>query len=523
MLKNATPLLFPEPTPSSDKGRKRRLIALPTPTHPPRAEEERRGARQLWLALELPWLPLELFAGAQAPDRPFAVSENHHGITRVVARNRAARAAGIRDGMRLNAAYALVPTLRVQPREPTAERAALERLAAWAGRFTPQVVLAPPSSLLLEVAGSERLFGGLEAIARRVRRGTAELGYRPRIAVAPTPNGALLLARAGEMRLIRGRDELRRALMGLSLERLELPRADLERLHRLGLKRLGELLRMPRDGVAQRYGAELLERLDRTLGRRPDPREPFQPPERYHGRLILPMEAESHDQLLTAARRLLLEASGFLEARGLAVQAMELSLLHRENPTSRLTLGLASPGRDSERLTALLAERLEHFELPAPALAIALESGPLHPLGSLNGTLFTDPNTSPQGNGALLERLTARLGEKALHGLAMVADHRPERSWRPSPPNHQGAALPSRDRPLWLLAHPSPLPLIEGRAHYGGPLRLLRGPERIESGWWADERVTRDYFAAENPAGVRLWVFRELRRSERWFLHGRFG
>ena len=144
MLKNVTPLLFPEPAPSSDKGRKRRLVALPTPTHPPLAEEERRGTRQLWLALELPWLSLELFVDAQAPGRPFAVSDNRHGVTRVVARNRAARTAGIRDGMRLNAAYALVPTLRVQPREAAAERAALERLAAWAGRFTPRVVLAPP-------------------------------------------------------------------------------------------------------------------------------------------------------------------------------------------------------------------------------------------------------------------------------------------------------------------------------------------------------------------------------------------
>ena len=50
---------------------------------------------------------------------------------------------------------------------------------------------------------------------------------------------------------------------------------------------------------------------------------------------------------------------------------------------------------------------------------------------------------------------------------------------------------------------------------------ILAGPERIESGWWDGFDIARDYFIALNPAGARLWGFRD-RRSGEWFLHGLF-
>ena len=56
----------------------------------------------------------------------------------------------------------------------------------------------------------------------------------------------------------------------------------------------------------------------------------------------------------------------------------------------------------------------------------------------------------------------------------------------------------------------------------GGALSILRGPERIETGWWDGRDAARDYYEAEDPDGARLWVYRERRTGE-WFLHGVFG
>jgi protein ImuB len=74
----------------------------------------------------------------------------------------------------------------------------------------------------------------------------------------------------------------------------------------------------------------------------------------------------------------------------------------------------------------------------------------------------------------------------------------------------------SEARPLWLL--PTPMALEARR----GSLKLISGPERIESGWWDEHDVARDYYTAQNDEGQKLWVFRD-HRTRRWFLHGLFG
>ena len=114
----------------------------------------------------------------------------------------------------------------------------------------------------------------------------------------------------------------------------------------------------------------------------------------------------------------------------------------------------------------------------------------------------------------LRERLRARLGDEAVHGLAVRADHRPERAWgesnereRPSPPSE----LP---RPGWLLPRPMPL-----RDH---TLKVLAGPERIESGWWDGEEVRRDYYLVETSNGQRAWAYCVAGEHGPYMLHGWF-
>jgi len=80
-------------------------------------------------------------------------------------------------------------------------------------------------------------------------------------------------------------------------------------------------------------------------------------------------------------------------------------------------------------------------------------------------------------------------------------------------------------RPLWLLEEPEPLACRDGRPCRGGPLALENGPERIETGWWDERGIARDYYVAKAPDGAWLWVFRDRRDGGRggWYLHGLFG
>ena len=476
----------------------------------------------LWLGLDLPRLPLEVFPGEATPSRPFAVTAMSGGMRRIALANPLAREAGIRPGMSLSTALSLDGDLQSKDRDPATEQRALEDLAAWAGQFTSFVSLDPPRGLLLEIEGSLSYFHGLDPLRRQFAAGLAALGFHGHTAVAPTPLGASLLARTGREPAMTDQGDLAVALGELPLAYLDLPDPDLEALRGLGLQQIADCRKLPRDGLARRLGTRFLNDLDRAFGHRPDPRPAFQPPESFDQELPLPAEVTSTQALIFAVRRLVLALCGFLQGRDRGVQHYTLCLFHRDAPADELRLELVSPSRDADHLLALLQERLDRFELQAPVETIALRADKLLPLADNHPRLFAEDRDSADTAERLMERLQAHLGQEAVTGIRPAADYRPEHAWRPCTPGPRQAVSHCPERPLWILERPRPLDTRDGQPIHDGHLEILQGPERIESGWWDGQDVARDYYTARTAAGERLWIFHDLRNDD-WFLQGWFG
>ena len=489
-----------------------------------RPHQHRAAAPRLWLALYLPRFPLEIL-GAQrtAAIAPLAVTDGPGAAGVVVAADADAVAAGVHAGMPVGAACAVVPNLRLAVRDEAAEAAALEGLAAWAGRITSCVSLEPPHGLLLEIGGSLALFGGLEALLARVRDAIDALGYSACLGVAPTALGAWLLARAGLEEPVTAAHALPARLAPVPLECLDLPAQVQARLRRVGVERFGDCCRLPRDAVARRTEPLLLERLDRALGRRADVRLPYTPPPVFERRVGLAGDVRDSETLLRVAERLLAELAGFLQSRAGGVQALEWHLAHRRAAATRLVVELVSPSRDAGHLLLLLGERLERIELVEAVVYLGVRARAIVPLAPASRDLYGEEGVIGGDWRALVERLRARLGREAVRGLAVCADHRPERAWRGCPPGDSAAAaMPHARRPLWLLDPPEALRSVSGEPWLDGQLVLTRGPERIESGWWDGHDVARDYFEAHCPDGACYWIYRELRARGGWYLHGVF-
>lgn len=417
----------------------------------------------------------------------------------------------------------------------------LERLALCVQRFTPRVSLVPPDGLVMEVKGSLHLFNGVAGLSRALARECVSLGLKSRVALAPTPLAALVAARVGQPEmgqpfLVTDPARLVGQLMPLPLAALRWEPQTLERLARMGVRTIGQLLRLPRAGFARRFGIDALATLDRLTGRAPDPRERFHARERFRRRRELNYELENHAAILAALAPLLAELGKFLQARQYGVMKLECLLRHRHAEPTSCVLRLASPVADVGRLTALLGERLNALTLPEPVRACELRSSSLVARVLASNSVW-QPGEYGGGVGAqgteLIERLRARLGPQAVYGLKVLAGHRPENAWAVgepvcSAPTHKRAALAVSHeqafrRPLWLLPLPRLLSQREGLPRRRGPLRLLGEAERIETGWWDGGDISRDYFTAVDIHGVRLWVFRERGAPHRWFLHGVFG
>lgn len=483
----------------------------------------------LWLALHFPHLPLE--ALARPPDgTAFAVVSRE----RIVACDDTARAAGIEPGQRLAGAWARLPTLTVQERDDVRETATLRRLACWAGAFTSEICLPAPHTLLLEIAGSLRLFGGAEALCERIVTGCREQGFQPLAALAPTPLAAEWLAIGGKTIHCTDATSLPANLSSMPLAALPVPEADTTRLAAFGARTLGDVLKLPRAGLARRLGAAWSLWLAKALGEYPDPRPRFVFPEEFCERLELPAAVEHAPALLFAARRLIAALCGWLALRQVGILECRLTLEHdlHQQPVSQLALGFADATRDPERMIRVLAERLQSLPLPSTVTALRLTAATPQPLAGHTPGLFGGAGHSRAGDdrlAVLVEQLQARLGPEKVHGLAVVADHRPEMASRPVPPLGRASTPSARTdrppRPLWLLPRPQALAERGGQPQHGGPLRLLAGPERLESGWWdggedgAFGDLRRDYFVALSPRAEWLWIFRD---AEGWFLHGLF-
>jgi protein ImuB len=474
----------------------------------------------LWLCIALPQLPLEAM---QACDegRATVVTACEGSARWVICCNPVAAEARLKAGMNYSTALAVHAEVTMVERSVKAEKAALERLAAWAYQFSGAVVIgeiaaelrhARSSCLWLEIGASLKLFGGFRSLIERFERELQTLHYTYRLGVGPTLEGAALLARAGIRLAITTREALHQRIRDLPISQLCFAPDISHQMHLAGVRTIGLLIELPRDGVARRFGPEISLYLDRLVGAAADPRPVYQLPARYTAHFEFEFEVRNTEALLFSLRRMLREFSGYLRARDTGVQRFTLTLMHREAPATTLDIGLSRPDRNSDRFFALVREQLERIEPPAPTVGVAVSAECFLAPYDLQPELLGGVSREGETLSHTIDRIAARIGEEHVHGLKLIADHRPEACWSKASLDEKRPALRFPDRPLWLLPQPQLLEL-------SAMPQITSGPERIEHGWWDGGDVQRDYFIVRTSNGSDLWVYHDL-QNRSWYLHG---
>jgi protein ImuB len=503
-------------------------LSLPPEVPQPASRAEAVNPQPLWLALVFPKLALEVHDD-QRRDIPAVAATEYKGRSVVHTASRLAETQGVSAGMPVNAAYALCPSLKVYPANEQSQLDRLHQLAVWAEHFTSKVNVQSPHALLLEVRGSLKLFGGLSAIQDQIRQQlTEQWRHSFHSAVAPTPMASLLLAFSGQSDVVQNKQHLRSTLGRLSVNNLPVGLKKKQQLRNTGVRLLRDIWRLPREGLARRFGPDLINYFDRTLGLIPDPLDFFASPDEFEAFYEFSMEVHNTDLLLNVAGQLLQQLVIFLRQRDVCINQCQFQLYHGRNAATNVIVGVRQATRDHKHLKSLLEEHLNRLSLPAPVKSIKLSAKEFMLFSPEDVSLFLEPELDQpllrkeSDIETLLEQVQARMGRDAIKTFHSVADHRPEYAYRVNETVTKKCERIKQHRPFWLLPEPRLLPQKNHRPWLQGPVTLIKGPERIQAGWWSGHDVRRDYYIAVDNKGSHLWIYQELNKHCRWYLHGLF-
>lgn len=478
--------------------------------------------------------------------------------------NPAARALNLSRGQTQADALAMIPHLACHPADPAADTRALQALAIWAERWSPSVTVDPSDGglegLFLDLTGATHLFGGEAETIAAIEQRLVRAGVRARCAMAPSPGGAWALARWGRGVRIATDRTLSDALAPLPVEALRIDDAALRQARRFGLKTVGSLYPMPRAGLARRFrdgaGVGLVRRLDQALGVTAEGLTPTRAPPRYRG-----WEAYADPLTDTAGieARLPDLCDGLaraMEGDGQGARALTLTAFRVDGRTSAVSVRMGRALREVSVWMRLFRETgMARIDPGFGVDALMLTADATEPVIALQTALGGEARARhAEGRAALIDRLSARLGEAAVRVATPQGSWMPERAerWIPAlavtPRAISDAGDPRRTRPLLILDPPEPVEAI-AELPDGAPARFTwrrvsrrvaraDGPERLSPEWWRprpDGRQvrTRDYYRVEDDQGLRYWLFREGlygpeytgapdERPPSWWMHGMF-
>lgn len=403
-----------------------------------------------WLALFLPRLAtdrLKRAAPTLRDERALALYDKIGNAFELTAVDAGASKAGLRAGMPLADARAILPALTVFEADAEEDARALNAIAAWCERYSPVVVLDAPYGLFLDITGCAHLFGGEAELRAGMLERLAAQGFTARAAIAPTPGAAWALARfakeeasiipplpCGEGK----RGDVLAALTRLPVEALRLDPEAAALVKRLGLKTIGQFAAAPSISLSARAGEHASLRLAQALGHAREaltPRRPH-PPVTALRRFLEPLF--NVDTMLIATQALCGDIVAKLDRRGGGALRLCLHLYGVDGRDRTIEIGVSRPERDAKAMLRLFREKLnlaaENLNAEFGIEAARLDVVQLQRVEATARTLAAVEEVAggAENIASLVDVLSARLGPaRVLRGKLNDA-HAPERAggWR---------------------------------------------------------------------------------------------
>jgi protein ImuB len=493
-------------------------------------------------------------------NKPVAVFAGAPPLSRVFAANSAAWQLGAEIGLTKLQAEAFSGIVW-RWRSPSQEATAFAALLDCAWTISPRVENWDntgegdlPDTVVLDLAGCEKLFGTSEKIARDLKRAASKVGFDANVAVAGNPAAAVSAARGfpGITVIPPGGEGAQIGKLPLSALRIS-PELFLT-LNRWGIRTCAEFANLPEIAVVERFGQEGRRWQLLAQGADSKPLIAKEFPDRFEECMELETPVDLLEPLLFVLNRLLDQLCVRLRMHLLAASEIKVTLaLQRKGPRDEKplvhirTIRLPVPAKESKFLLKLLQLNLEAHPPASPVSAVSILAVPATSRSRQLG-LFLPLSPEPQRLEITLARIQSAVGESRVGSPMLLDSHRPNAFEQnhfvltETAPKH-----PAKDRQAAsaLRIYRPPLPAtVELQNH--GPVSLAcdgvrrqilasAGPWRSKGDWWSENAWARDEWDIQirplhpkHPEDPREFseettvlyrIYKDL-RSKRWFVEG---
>lgn len=373
--------------------------------------------------------------------QPVAILDGTPPWVKVFALNSKARQISLCLGM--TKAQARLFDVKLRSRIPSQEAAAHQALLDCAYAFSPRVENTCLDTVILDIAGLERLYKTSQNIGQSLKRLATEFGLELNVGIAANPEAAALAARGFPgVTVIPVGSELKH-FGPLQVSILHFSPELQETFYSWGIHTLQALAALPEIGLIERLGQEgkRLQVLARGLNQRP--LVPMEPEFKFEESLELEACIELLEPLTFLLARLLQPLCARLAARSLAASAVTLTLelepeipeilLNQETvstkpseePKHRSTLQLPVPMCDSKTLLKLFQLDLEAHPPGSPIKKVWLAAEAARPR-TVQRELFVPPEPEPERMEITLARIRALVGDGRVGSPVLCNTHRPD-------------------------------------------------------------------------------------------------
>ncbi|MEO8217933.1 MAG: DNA polymerase Y family protein [Acidobacteriota bacterium] len=489
------------------------------------------------------------------------ITEGNGSAARVFAATRRARKEGIRSGLTLAQARALLPKLIARARDAECERTAQEALVEIAESFSPRVEDAGSGMVYLDISGLERHFKAVRSrmsataeesskdkghaawehsLAQSAIHAVERIGLPVRVGIAASKLAARIAAELPKSPTIVPAGSESSFLAPLPLARLTPELEAAEMLQRWGLSSIGELAQLPEREVAARLGESGRDLHWAARGIDPQPLQPRQPLPEFREGMDLEWPLVSLEPFVFVANAALDRLTKRMELQGFACTRLELTLRLEPDGFHSRAIDLPAPTRDVKTLLTLTKLDLEANPPGAPVAGFLFVAHPDRPRRA-QLSLFGPAALSPDKVATTIARIASMVGADRVGTPGVVNGHAPERftidGYDPPPPPpvrrqpRQGRGLLAVrvlrpvvpleviSTPAVALASIRSLDPGQKALDIHGHVRVASGPWDLEEAWWSDTPTEREYWDVELSTGGVYRVFRECANGE-WFVDG---